>query len=138
MRARNSDGQTDSSPASWNWTVIDTSVEPVPGQITPSIRGPRTVRSGKSMTLRVVLRNAGGEDASGAQVCIKGPRAMVRGEALRCKTVDVGARSTASVSFKVTTRSGMAGKSARFRATVDYVSAGESKREFKGHVTLMK
>ena len=90
------------------------------------------------MTLRIILRNAGTEDASGAQVCLKSPRGMVRGEHNRCKTVDAAAQSTTGVSFKVSTKAGMAGKKARFRATVEYSSAGTNKREFKGHVTLMK
>ena len=138
VKASSEDGQTDSTPASASWTVVDQTVEPVPGQITPSIKGPRSVKSGKGMTLRVILRNAGTEDATAARVCLTGPKAMVRGQASRCKTLDVGAQSTVGVSFRVSTRSGMAGKRARFRATVDYVSAGQSKREFKGHVTLMK
>ena len=138
VRASNDSGQTDSTPASWSWEVVDQTVEPVPGQITPSVVGPRSVKSGKSIALRVILRNAGTEDASDARVCVTGQKRMVKGNASRCKVLSIAAQSTASVRFIIGTRAGMSGKKAKFRATVDYLSAGKKQREFKGHVTLMK
>ncbi len=138
VRAGNDSGQTDSTPASASWTVVDQTVEPVPGQIDLSISGPRSAKAGKSMSLRVVLRNAGTEDARRTKVCLAGPKAILRSSPSRCKTLNVVAQSTASVTFRVATRSGLAGKRARFRATVDYMSAGQKKKEFRGHVTLLK
>lgn len=137
VRAGNEAGQKDSSPASASWTIADQSVEPVAGQITPSIKGPRSVKAGKSVNLRVILRNVGTEDANGAEVCMSAPKAMVKGDANRCKTLDVEAQSTVSVNFRVDTKAGMSGK-ARFRASVEYNSSSGKQKELKGHVTLIK
>ncbi|MEX1218812.1 MAG: Ig-like domain repeat protein [Solirubrobacterales bacterium] len=138
VRASNDLNQTDSTPASASWTVVDQTVEPVPGQIDPSFTGPRRAKAGKAMTLRVVLRNSGTEDATGARVCLTGPKGILKGSANRCKTLSVMAQSTVSVTFRVATRNGLAGKKARFRATVDYMSAGQKKQEIRGHVTLLR
>ena len=118
--------------------MVNQTVEPVPSEITPSIKAPRSLKAGKMMTLKVTLRNAGTENANGAQVCLASPTAMIKGAANRCKTLSVAAQSTVSVNFRVGTKAGMAGRKARFRASVEYVSSSGKKRELRGHVTVLK
>jgi hypothetical protein len=121
------------APESWTWNVIRDAASAL---ILPDVSSPPQVRAGRSMTVTIKLRNVGGEVASGAEVCLRAAAVLKRNPG--CKTVSVGAGSTTSVRFKVTTRAGTSGKRAEFRASVEYLAAGEKRKELKGHVTLIK
>ncbi|MEX1218810.1 MAG: CARDB domain-containing protein [Solirubrobacterales bacterium] len=106
---------------------------------TPKISAPRSVKSGKSVTLKSQIRNTGQTAARGVKVCLKSPTALVKGKASRCQTVSVQAGATRTVSFTVSTKTGKKGSRARFEVSAEYTSdTGTVAKNKSGHVTLMK
>jgi hypothetical protein len=111
----------------------------VPVLAKPVVKAPKQVRSGKPVTIRSRLTNTGTGAATNVRVCLKSPTKLVLGKAQRCRTVSsIAAGKSATVRFKVKTKSGKSGKRARFTVEASYSSAGETKFSRTGHVTLMK
>jgi hypothetical protein len=104
----------------------------------PRIKAPKSVKAGKPVTIRGRFTNTGGTDARGVKVCLKSPRAVVKGPGSRCRMVDVPAGASRTVSFKVTTKKGTKGKRARFTYSARYTASGAKVITRTGHVTLMK
>jgi hypothetical protein len=129
---------TDQSPASVTWTVGPPDVNPLPAEIgKPVVKSAKTVKSGKILQVSAVVANNGDESAP-AKVCLKASPKLIRGKAQQCRTVTVAGGSSATVRFKVRTRPKKAGRALRMTVTVQYSSSGTAKKEFKGHVSLLK
>jgi len=105
----------------------------------PRVTAPRSIPAGKAIRLGTRVSNTGGSAATAVKVCVKSPTALVRGSANRCRTVGtLAAGASRAVSFNLPTKSGRKGRAA-FQVSVEYTTAGgEKKKEFKGHVTLLK
>jgi hypothetical protein len=134
-----SGGLTDQSPASVTWTVGPPDVNPLPAEIGPPVvKAPKAIKSGKAVKVTAVVANNGDESTS-AKVCLKvSTKKLIRGKALQCRTVTVNGGSAANAKFSVRTRPGKVGKALKMQVTVEYSSSGQGKKEFKGHVTLLK
>ena len=139
VRSTSIGGLTDQSPASVTWTVGPPDVTPLPAEIGPPvIRAPKGIKSGKTVKVTAVVANNGDESTS-AKVCLKvSTKKLIRGKALQCRTVTVNGGSVANAKFSVRTRPGKVGKALKMQVTVEYSSSGQGKKEFKGHVTLLK
>jgi len=139
VRSTDTNGLTDQSPASVTWKVATSTVDPAPAELAPpAINAPKKVKSGKAFTLTARITNVGGT-ATSAKVCLKQPKALVKGAGNVCRNVQVGANGSVSTKFRVKTKPKKSGRQARFQVSVEYTTAsGGKQREFKGHVTLMK
>jgi hypothetical protein len=139
VRSTSTDSLTDQSPAQVTWTVGPPDIDPVPAELAPpSISAPKSVKAGRSMTVKVSVTNVGGLEAN-PQVCLSAPRSSARVSGSRCRTVEVAAGATVTTTFRVKTKRKKAGKQIKLTATATYVAGdGTSKKEFKGHVTLLK
>lgn len=110
----------------------------------PKVRAPKSVKSGKPVTLRVSVPNTGDAAATGVKVCLKSPTRLVRGKGTQCLTfTSIAPGSSAKARFKVRTkkiRKGKKAKKARFTIDVSYVPVeGAARKHTKtGHVTLLR
>jgi hypothetical protein len=108
----------------------------------PKVRAPKTVKSGKPVTLRTRVRNTGNAAATDVRVCFTAKtRSLVIGKSKVCRTVaSIAAGKGVSLSQKFKTKKGKKGKRVRFEVSAEYVpSAGAAKKKtYVGHVTLMR
>ena len=119
--------------------VVD--VVPVPELAKPKIKAPKSVKSGKPVTLRASVRNAGDAAATNVRVCFTAKtKSLVNGKSKVCRTVpSIAAGKTATVSQKFRTKKGKKGKKVRFDVSAQYTKPGAGKVITRtGHVTLMK
>ena len=138
VRSTDSNG-TDQSPASATWTIVDSLVDPLPAELAPPfVTAPKKLKSGKAMTVTVGVTNVGGTTTT-AQVCLSAPKGLAKVNGSRCRSVAVGAGATVRTKFKVKTKPKKKGKQIKLTATASYVKGdGTKKKEFVGHVTLLK
>jgi uncharacterized repeat protein (TIGR01451 family) len=103
-------------------------------------KGPKSAKAGKTITLQAIVRNSGKAPAAQTEVCVKSPTRFVKGKANRCTTVrNLAAGSSRTVRFKLATKKGRKGK-AKFQvsARIKAIGGSSGKKEFVGHVTLLK
>jgi len=138
VRSTSTDSLTDQSPASVTWTVGPPDVEPLPAELGPLfVAAPKQLKSGRTMRATVGATNAGGT-ATTARFCLSPWNALAKVNGSRCQNLEVAAGATAKASFRVKTKPGNGGRQVKLRASVAYTEAGSAKKEFKGHVTLLK
>jgi hypothetical protein len=137
VRATGSNGATDPTPAVHSWSVVSEIVDPIPAQLKASISAPKSVKAGKQMSLKVKVTNSGTEAARRANVCLEAPTALATVSGSSCKTVNVAAKGTATVSFNVKTRKGKKGK-AKFKVAISYQADGGPKQASGRHTTVLK
>ena len=138
VRSTSTDSLTDQSPASVTWTVGPPDIAPLPAELAPpTVTAAKRVKSGKSMAVAVGVTNVGGTSTT-ARVCLKAPKALARVSGKRCRDVEVAPGATVKAKFRVKTKPKKSGKQVKLTATVSYTAGGSSKKEFKGHVTLLK
>jgi hypothetical protein len=103
--------------------------------------GPKSVKAGKTITLKATVRNSGTALADAIEVCVKSPTRFVTGNANRCTTVrNVAAGKSRTATFKLKTKKGRKGK-AEFQISAAVKAQGGSgggKKQFIGHITLLK
>lgn len=113
-----------------------------PNLAKPVIKAPKSVRSGKPITISSQITNTGTGTATGVKVCLNSPTKLVRGKAQRCSTVaSIAPGQSATVRFRVVSKAGKKGKKAKkARFTIDaaYQVSGQTKHTKTGHVTLLK
>lgn len=108
------------------------------------IKGPKKVKPGKSITLSSVVTNTGANDATAVSVCLAKPKKLIKGKGTVCKTVPtIAAGASVTVSFKVKAkkvakRAARKAARARFKITTTWTSEGAAKKNYVGHVTLIK
>jgi len=114
-----------------------------PNLAKPKVKAPKKVKPGKPLTLKVPVRNIGDAPATNVTVCLKSPTKFVRGKGSRCLTfTSIAPGSSATARFKVKTKKvkkGQKAKRARFQISTSYKTGdGTTKKEYVGHVTLIK
>jgi uncharacterized repeat protein (TIGR01451 family) len=104
-------------------------------------KGPRSVRAGKPVVIRTTVGNAGTARATRIEVCIKSPVRFIKGKASRCTIVrNVDPNKSKVATFRLSSKQGQKGR-ARFRISAEVkapVPTGASKKQYVGHVTLMR
>jgi hypothetical protein len=114
---------------------------PSPRLAKPAIKAPKSVKSGKPVTLRATFRNTGDAAATNVRVCFTAKtKSLVRGKTQVCRTVKtIGAGKSVTLSQRFQTKSGKKGKRVRFEVSAEYSKEGSGKVITRtGHVTLMK
>jgi len=138
VRSTSVGGLSDQSPASVTWTVGPPDVEPLLAELGPLfVAAPKQLKSGRTMRVTVGATNAGGT-ATTARFCLSPWNALAKRNGSRCQNLEVAAGATAKASFRVKTKPDNGGRQVKLRASMSYTEAGSAKKEFKGHVTLLR
>jgi hypothetical protein len=107
----------------------------------PRVKAPKTIKSGKPVTIAASVRNSGNSSASNVKVCLSMKKAarLVRGKAKRCKTISsIAAGKSSTARFKVKTKPIRTAR-ARLNYSVSASASGTaSPRSRTGHVSLLK
>ena len=107
----------------------------------PVVRAPKSVKSGKPVTLTARVSNIGNAPATNVRVCFRAvSRTLIRGRSNVCRTItSIDGGKTGSTRQRFATKSGEKGKRVRFQVTATYKAAdGSTKRLSRGHVTVLK
>jgi uncharacterized membrane protein len=103
------------------------------------VRGPKRIKGGKAITLSSKITNSGQADATGVKVCLSSPKKLVKGKATTCRTIaKIAAGKSVTVKFRVVTRKARKSARAKFRLSTTWKSQGATKKNYVGHVTLIK
>jgi hypothetical protein len=107
----------------------------------PVVKAPKSVKSGKPVRLRAAIANLGNVAATDVRVCFTAKtRSLVSGKPQVCRTVAaIEPGQSVSSSQRFRTKPGKKGKKVRFEVSAEYLTAdGTKKKEFTGHITLLK